>query len=319
MEYTYEFLRKCHGLRFRATLNNKLQEGIIKVTSEGVTLCYGEEDPGYLVTFGRRDTLSFSKQTLAILPGDFEIVPRDPETYKDWQVGDMVEKIADGLVANTEVIFRSGEFVVCKTDQGTASVNYLCDELFNDGYRLVLTDIEKQIINERKNAAMWEPKNGDICYAENRDGYCTPFIYRHGGSNRTAFYAALDKWGNVLMYHGCAIANGNIKMLRPATDEEKQRLFDAMAKEGKRWNAEKKVVEDIPKPYEFKEGEPVLVRDFKSSLWRIRVFLNRVDDEEYTYKVSAGNCTNEYRFCIPYNEKTMHLLGTSDNYEEEQL
>ena len=32
---------------------------------------------------------------------------------------------------------------------------------------------------------------------------------------------------------------------RPATNEEKPRLFDAMAKECKRWNAEKKVVEDM--------------------------------------------------------------------------
>lgn len=33
-----------------------------------------------------------------------------------------------------------------------------------------------------------------------------------------------------------------------ATDPQKQRLFDALEKEGKRWNAEKKVVEDIIKP-----------------------------------------------------------------------
>ena len=33
-----------------------------------------------------------------------------------------------------------------------------------------------------------------------------------------------------------------------ATESQKQRLFSALAKEGKRWNAEKKVVEDISKP-----------------------------------------------------------------------
>lgn len=35
--------------------------------------------------------------------------------------------------------------------------------------------------------------------------------------------------------------------LRPATETEKQRLFDALAKAGKRWNAEKKRVEDLPR------------------------------------------------------------------------
>lgn len=32
-----------------------------------------------------------------------------------------------------------------------------------------------------------------------------------------------------------------------ATEAEKQRLFDALAKEGKRWNAEKKCIEDLPR------------------------------------------------------------------------
>ena len=35
--------------------------------------------------------------------------------------------------------------------------------------------------------------------------------------------------------------------MRPATDSEKQRLFDALAKEGKRWNAETKQIEDLPR------------------------------------------------------------------------
>ena len=32
-----------------------------------------------------------------------------------------------------------------------------------------------------------------------------------------------------------------------ATEAEKQRLFDALAKQGKRWNAEKKCIEDLPR------------------------------------------------------------------------
>ena len=40
---------------------------------------------------------------------------------------------------------------------------------------------------------------------------------------------------------------GGISDLRPATEAEKQRLFDALAKQGKRWNAEKKCIEDLPR------------------------------------------------------------------------
>lgn len=55
------------------------------------------------------------------------------EAYKDWQVGD---KVTDGIRA-WEVIFRSGELVVCKNECDQATSNYTCDELYNSGCRLV--------------------------------------------------------------------------------------------------------------------------------------------------------------------------------------
>ena len=50
MEYTYEFLRKCHGLRFKAVRNSNDIEGIIKVEKDGIALCYGEETKHLLGT-----------------------------------------------------------------------------------------------------------------------------------------------------------------------------------------------------------------------------------------------------------------------------
>ena len=177
-----------------------------------------------------------------------------------------------------------------------------------------MTDIEQQIIEEKKK---YEPQDGDICYAESRDGYCTPFIYRHTGLNRTAFYAAFDKWGNVLIYHGNAMSKETMKMLRPATEDEKQKLFDAMAKKGRRWNAEKKVVEDIPKPYEFKKGEPVLTRNDFNSVWKIAVYQGRSKDSDKPYLVFDGLISSfSASDCLPYNERTMHLLGTAEDYKE---
>jgi len=46
---------------------------------------------------------------------------------------------------------------------------------------------------------------------------------------------------------------------RLATEEEKQELHDAIAKEGKRWNEEKKCVEDIPKR-RFNVGDKVVLK-----------------------------------------------------------
>lgn len=97
-------------------------------------------------------------------------------------------------------------------------------------------------------------------------------------------------------------------------------MFDAMAEHGNRWNAEKKVVEDIPKPHEFKKGEPVLVRDDQNERWRIRVFDQiREGKQDYPYLAIDGieQCREGYKYCIPYNERTMHLLGTTEDYKEE--
>ena len=51
---------------------------------------------------------------------------------------------------------------------------------------------------------------------------------------------------------------------RHATEEEKQKMLDALAERGKRWNAEKKCIEDIPKR-KFKKGDKVRIKDGISS------------------------------------------------------
>lgn len=242
MKHTYEFLRECHGLRFRATLFGKQEEGIIKVGEDGITLCYGAKDPGRMFIFERTKTLSFTEQTFGILPNDFEIVPRDPETYQDWQVGDIACEEAHRN-ARCEVIFRSGELVFFKDWNNCATNPFTCSEAFRKfGFRLVLTDIEKQIIEEGKK---YEPQDGDIVAwkdkdDEDDDGDFAITIYR--GNHRGYFTMFINgksmgdnKYDSTL----------DMNIVRPATDEERQKLFDAMAKKGKRWNAEKKVVEDI--------------------------------------------------------------------------
>lgn len=232
MKYNYEFLRKCHGLRFRATIDDKQEEGIIKVAPNTIELCYGEPNPGDLMTFERWCVLNVCEDAFSYLPEDFEIVPRAPETYKDWQVGDKI--IMDEKVMI--VIFRCGEVVLFKySNDECCTYPYTCEELYDKGYRLVLTDVEKEILEEKN----WKPKDGDICFVEtNARTQKFIIIYNYNSYSLADLYGAgwaLKKAASWAYTH-----------IRPATDEEKQLLFDALAKEGKRWNAEKKCIEDIP-------------------------------------------------------------------------
>lgn len=94
-----------------------------------------------------------------------------------------------------------------------------------------------------------------------------------------------------------------------STEEEKQQLFDALAKKGKAWDTEKKQIVDLkPKFDELKPFDNVLVRDSESDKWRANLF-GYIDKDEYYHCVYAN-----WVYCIPYagNE---HLLGTTKDVE----
>ena len=100
----------------------------------------------------------------------------------------------------------------------------------------------------------------------------------------------------------------NLSKLRLATEEEKQQLFDALAKEGKAWDAEKKQIIDLKSKVELKPFDKVLVRDSKSDYWRATLF-SHVNENGCYYCVWAG-----WTYCIPY-EGNEHLLGTNKDVE----
>ena len=93
-----------------------------------------------------------------------------------------------------------------------------------------------------------------------------------------------------------------------ATDSEKQQLFDAIKKDGKAWDAEKKAIVDLKPKVELKPFDKVLVRDFSKDKWSISFFSFKKED----CYVCINNCS--WNQCIPYigNES---LLGTTKDVE----
>lgn len=100
-----------------------------------------------------------------------------------------------------------------------------------------------------------------------------------------------------------------------ATDEEKQQLFDALEKEGKVWDAEKKAIVVKPK-VELKPFDKVLCRNSKDDTWEADFFA-RLTRKEIDYTQSGKYlCVGDlWMYCIPYNEETAHLLGTTDEWK----
>ena len=102
------------------------------------------------------------------------------------------------------------------------------------------------------------------------------------------------------------------KEYRFATEEEKRQLFDTLAKEGKAWDAEKKQIVDLKPKCEFKPMDWCLMRDIRGEecfAWSLCQFAYQL--ESGRYEAVGGMRFDE---CIPYNEETAHLLGTTDDW-----
>lgn len=134
-----ENLLKCNGRRYRAKIHDTECEGKIRVEYGRIYLCQNNRDGlscgdklGYKYSWhaGTGNHLTYYGITdLRVYP----LTASEIEAYKDWQVGDKI-KFGDRV---WEVIFRSGELVVCKDEDGSASSNFTCDELYYGGWRLV--------------------------------------------------------------------------------------------------------------------------------------------------------------------------------------
>lgn len=163
-----------------------------------------------------------------------------------------------------------------------------------------------------------EFKNGDIAFADygNRQDV---FIvsYKTNLSEGYNSFISLDLSGLTLnMGYRTSFFKRDLCKLRLATEEEKLQLFDALAKEGKAWDAEKKQIVDLKPKVELKPFDKVLCRNSKDDTWEADFFA-RLTRKEIDYTQSGKYlCVGDlWMYCIPYNEETAHLLGTTDEWK----
>ena len=124
-------------------------------------------------------------------------------------------------------------------------------------------------------------------------------------------YIYMSKDSMIPLVESSFSVSGCLNSLRLATENERQQLFSALEKMGKRWNPDTKQIEDLPKKCEFKTFDKVLVRNAYYSKWSIDFFSYYDGNSSYPYRCLRTNWT----YCIPYNEETKHLLGTTDEWK----
>ena len=184
-------------------------------------------------------------------------------------------------------------------DNKEAAQTYIntIEERLGGKLNLETLEIEKQT----------EFKDGDIVVYGKSVAICRK-IYKH----TLYFYVSIDETFGLLFNDNCVSAEG----YRFATDSEKQQLFEALAKEGKAWDAEKKAVVDLKPKCELKPFDRCIwkIRSCEGSIWQAS-FVSYVD--EYG-AIPMGVSIDEdlvNLIILPYNDQTKLLVGTTDEWK----
>ena len=157
-------------------------------------------------------------------------------------------------------------------------------------------------------------KDGDILYVKTKLGSEYIMINKLSEEVKTAFYVACNLSSKKIYWNQIhsVCRDEEIGILRQVTDYEKSQLFEALAKKGKTWDAVKKQIVDLKPKYEFKPFDRVITRNAYDNIWTANIFSHM---DSYGKYVTIG-CVGGYPYCLPYNEETAHLLGTTDEWKE---
>ena len=176
------------------------------------------------------------------------------------------------------------------------------EERFFGKMNLETLEIEKQP----------EFKDGDVVFVRCKR-FCYIEIFNYFKDDGLYDYASLSTTLHVIDICGkYPIPKDEIIEIRIATDSEKKQLFEALAKENKVWNAEKKQVVDLKiKWMALKPFDKVITRNAYDDIWTANIFSHMNSYGEYV----AIGCVGGYHYCIPYNDETAHLIGTTDEWK----
>ena len=150
-----------------------------------------------------------------------------------------------------------------------------------------------------------EFKDGDILYAEKDESHIDAIFILETVKEERGYYACLILYPYMVCKYSCG-GIGN-KTLRYATEKEKKQLFDALAKEGKVWDAKKKQIVNLKPKWTPKPFDRVITRTPETP-WTAN-FFSHIDSD------GIKNCIDDrYIMCLPYNDETAKLIGTTNNW-----
>ena len=159
-----------------------------------------------------------------------------------------------------------------------------------------------------------EFNDGDIVTITFNWGEDIVYIFKSEDSNSYSYYAWLN--GSIPTIIEISHPKSDIYTVRLSTEAEKQKLFEALAKEGKAWDSEKKAIVDLKQKDELKPFDKVLVRNTDTEEWFPGFFEKFDSTWNNPYHIMNRRSMTDFAFkqCIPY-EGNESLLGTTKDVE----
>lgn len=151
-------------------------------------------------------------------------------------------------------------------------------------------------------------KRGDVVY--NPSTGTLAIFEGWADSDYTNFNTSINKYSDDTWHDGkVCITDPFIKVDIESHDKF---IADAAEHYNGKYNPNTLQVEPIKPTCPFKPFDKVLVRDNDKQNWRASLFAYYDENAKYHYVCIPYINTQ----CIPYNEQTAHLLGTTDPYTE---
>lgn len=160
-----------------------------------------------------------------------------------------------------------------------------------------------------------EFKDGDILFTKtNMLHFPSVFILDTNRNEMRSYVRFLIERGHI--DYGMPVYNLDTNRFRYATEEEKQRLFEALAKKGKAWDAEKKAFVDLKPKCEFKPFDRCIwkIRNCEGSIWQAS-FVSYVDEYGATPMGMSIDEDLVNLIILPYDDQTKLLVGTTDEWK----
>lgn len=158
-------------------------------------------------------------------------------------------------------------------------------------------------------------KDGDILSCDEDSFTRHTTLILHKDENITESIVSLVRHKK-LIETNVPIDNFLLSRLYHAREDEKKELFDALAKGGKAWDAEKKQIVDLKPKCELKPFDRCIwkIRNCEGSIGRAS-FVSYVDEYGATPMDVSIDEDLVNLIILPYNDQTKLLVGTTDEWE----